>query len=133
VGHDVWIGQGAFIKAGVRLGTGCVVGARATVLKDVPPYAVVVGTPARVIRLRFPEEVVARLLTSEWWRFSIYDLFAAPFDDVPRALDALEEMVGAGAVRPYEGPVVTAEDLADPAAVAQRLRARFHPPLAQAS
>lgn len=133
VGHDVWIGQGAFVKAGVRLGTGCVVGARATVLRDVPPYAVVVGTPARVVRLRFPEDVVERLLATQWWRYSIYDLFAAPFDDVPRALGAMEEMIGSGAVRPYEAPVVTAEDLADPATVAHRLRERFRPPLARAS
>lgn len=54
LGPDVWIGQGAFIKSGVTIGAGAIIGARATVLRDVPPYAIVVGTPGRVLRLRFP-------------------------------------------------------------------------------
>ena len=62
LGDDVWIGQGAYVRAGVSIGAGAIVGARATVVRDVPPYAVVVGTPARVVRLRFPEATVERLL-----------------------------------------------------------------------
>lgn len=115
LGPDVWIGQGAFVKAGVTIGPGAVVGARATVLRDVPPYAIVVGTPARVVRLRFPEAVVERLLRLEWWRFSIYDLFDAPFDDIGAALDAIEDMVARGAIQPYEGRVIRPADLTDPA------------------
>jgi acetyltransferase-like isoleucine patch superfamily enzyme len=120
-GPDVWVGQGAFVKAGVSIGAGAIVGARATVLRDVPPYAVVVGTPARAVRLRFPEPVVERLLTLEWWRYSIYDLFEAPFDDVGAALDRIEELVARGAVRPYQAPVVGPAELADPAALAAAL------------
>jgi acetyltransferase-like isoleucine patch superfamily enzyme len=111
---DVWIGQGAFLKAGITVGTGAIVGARATVLKDVPPYAIVVGTPGKVVRLRFPEPLVERLLASEWWRYSLYDLFDAPFDDVARALDVIEAAKADGRVRPYEGPVLTAAGFADP-------------------
>lgn len=128
IGHDVWVGQGAFIKAGVRIGTGAIIGARASVLRDVPPYAIVVGTPARVLRLRFPEALVDRLLASEWWRYSIYDLFSAPFDDVAAAVDRIGEMVAAGLVAPYAGPVVTAAELADPARLAERLETAFAPP-----
>ena len=128
IGHDVWIGQGAFVKAGVKIGTGAIIGARATVLRDVPPYAIVVGTPGKVLRLRFPEAVVEKLLASEWWRYCIYDLFAAPFDDVERALGLIAEMAASGAVRPYAGPVVEAADLADPGALAVRLEAAFAPP-----
>ena len=117
LGPDVWVGQGAFLKAGITVGTGAIIGARATVLRDVPPYAIVVGTPARVVRLRFPEEIVARLLALEWWRYSIYDLFDAPFDDVPAALDQLEETLASGAVAPFEGAVIRAADLDDPAAL----------------
>lgn len=133
IGDDVWIGQGAFIKSGVRIGTGSIIGARAVVLRDVPPYSIVVGTPGRVVRLRFPEATVERLLALQWWRYSIFDLFSARLDDVGAALDRIEEMVGAGKLVPYEGPVVTAENLRDPQALAAGLSLRFSPPVAQAS
>ena len=84
IGPDVWIGQGAFIKAGVTIGAGAIIGARTPVLRDVPPYAIVVGTPGRVLRLRFSEATVERLLAIEWWRYSIYDLFDAPMDSIER-------------------------------------------------
>ncbi len=112
LGADVWIGEGAFIKAGVTLGHGAIIGARATVLGDVPPYAIVVGTPARVVRLRLPEPLVERLLASQWWRYSIYDLFGAPFDRAEAALVDIERMIAEGAARPFEGQVLTAEDIA---------------------
>lgn len=124
IGPDVWIGHGVFIKAGVRIGAGAVIGAHATVLRDVPPYAIVVGTPGKVVRLRFPEATVERLMKLEWWRFNIYDLFDAPMDDIEAAIDKIEEMEAAGRIRPYEGAVVTGEDLTDPDAVIDRLRRR---------
>lgn len=114
LGADVWIGQGAFIKSGVSIGAGAIIGARATVLRDVPPYAIVVGTPGRVLRLRFEERIVERLLAIEWWRYSIYDLFDAPMNDVERALDTIEDLAARGAIQPFEGTVLTADDLADP-------------------
>ena len=122
IGADVWIGQGAFIKAGVTIGPGAIIGARATVLKDVPPYSVVVGTPGRVLRLRFPEELVERLLRLEWWRYSIYDLFEAPMDLTEAAVDAIEAIVAEGQVRPYEGFEVTEADLMNSQALTAALR-----------
>lgn len=67
IGHDVWIGEGAFIKAGVYIGTGAVVGMGAVVTKDVAPYAIVAGNPARVIRKRFSDEMIQCLLATKWW------------------------------------------------------------------
>ncbi|MGE5548217.1 MAG: CatB-related O-acetyltransferase [Solirubrobacterales bacterium] len=67
IGHDVWIGSEAVIMDGVTIGNGAVVAARAVVTKDVPPYAIVGGNPARVIRHRFAPEIVAALLEIEWW------------------------------------------------------------------
>ncbi len=112
LGPDTWIGQGAFIKSGVTIGPGAVIGARATVAKDVPPYAIVVGTPGRVLRLRFPEPIVERLLALQWWRFAIYDLFDAPMDDISAALDVIEDLDASGRLTPYQGPVFTARGLA---------------------
>ena len=123
IGPDVWIGQGAFLKAGVTIGAGAIIGARATVLRDVPPYAIVVGTPGKVLRLRFAEPVVERLLALEWWRFSIYDLFTAPMDQIEPALDAIEALVASGSVAPYQGREILPDDLADPEALAAALAA----------
>jgi len=71
VGHDVWIGHGAFIRPGVTIGTGAVVGAMSVVTKDVPPYLIVAGNPAKPIRYRFEARVVERLLNSEWWEYPL--------------------------------------------------------------
>jgi virginiamycin A acetyltransferase len=67
VGSDVWIGYEAVILAGVTIGDGAVIGARAVVTKDVPPYTIVGGVPARPIRRRFPAETVSALLELRWW------------------------------------------------------------------
>ncbi|MGB3407748.1 MAG: DapH/DapD/GlmU-related protein [Jannaschia sp.] len=67
IGHDTWIGGGAFIKPSVRLGHGAVVGSGAVVTRDVAPYMVVAGNPARVIRPRLPEDVAERMMALAWW------------------------------------------------------------------
>lgn len=67
LGHDIWIGHGAVILPGVSVGTGAVVAAGAVVSRDVAPYTIVGGVPARPIRLRFPEEIAAALLRIAWW------------------------------------------------------------------
>ena len=67
IGNDVWIGYEAVIMAGVRIGDGAVIAARAVVTRDVPPYTIVGGVPARVIRRRFDADTVARLQEMRWW------------------------------------------------------------------
>ena len=67
IGNDVWIGYEAVIMAGVTIGDGAVIGARAVVTKDVPPYTIVGGVPARPIRLRFLQQTVDALLELAWW------------------------------------------------------------------
>lgn len=67
VGNDVWIGYEAVVMAGVTIGDGAIVGTRALVTKDVPPYAIVGGVPAKVIRYRFDDATVERLLELKWW------------------------------------------------------------------
>lgn len=70
IGHDVWIGEGAMIKQGVTIGNGAVIGAMAMVTKDVPPYAIVAGIPAKVIRHRFDEDTIKAIQESAWWNYS---------------------------------------------------------------
>jgi phosphonate metabolism protein (transferase hexapeptide repeat family) len=67
LGHDVWVGHGAVVLPGVRLGTGSAVGAGSIVTRDVPPFAIVVGNPARVLRLRFAEAEIEALERIAWW------------------------------------------------------------------
>lgn len=97
IGDDVWIGYGATILSGVTLGKGCVVGARALVCKDVPPYAVVAGIPARIIKYRFSEETISVLeglklddIDEEFIRDNI-TLLEEEVDDV--VLDELKGML----------------------------------------
>jgi acetyltransferase-like isoleucine patch superfamily enzyme len=67
IGHDVWLGSQCMILSGVTIGAGAVIAARAVVTKDVPPYAIVGGNPAKVIRMRFDAGTVERLLANKWW------------------------------------------------------------------
>ena len=69
IGNDVWIGFEALVMAGVHIGDGAIVASRAVVTKDVPPYTIVGGMPARCIRQRFAPEVVADLLALQWWNW----------------------------------------------------------------
>lgn len=67
LGHDVWLGHGVIVLPGISIGTGAAIGAGAVVTKDIPPFAVVVGNPGRVLRFRFPEAVRESLLRIAWW------------------------------------------------------------------
>ncbi|MDO9433233.1 MAG: CatB-related O-acetyltransferase [Phenylobacterium sp.] len=90
IGHDVWIGAQVMIAGGVSVGHGAVIGARSVVTKDVPPYAIVVGSPARVVRFRFPETTIARLLALQWWRFGPEVIQRLGPCEIDRFLDAAE-------------------------------------------
>jgi acetyltransferase-like isoleucine patch superfamily enzyme len=90
IGHDVWVGDQAMIRQGVRIGHGAIVGARALVLEDVAPYAVVAGSPARVLRSRLPEALAARFLKAAWWRFAPEAIQQLPIEEPARFIDQLE-------------------------------------------
>lgn len=68
IGNDVWLGGGSFVKQGVTIGDGAIVGMGAVVTKDVPPYAIVGGNPAKLIRMRFDDATIQKILESEWWK-----------------------------------------------------------------
>lgn len=92
LGNDVWVGHGAIILAGVTIGDGAVIGAGAVVTKDVPPYAIVGGVPARVIRYRFDEKTIKRLLDTAWWDFAPWQLRHLDVSEIAGALDGIEAM-----------------------------------------
>lgn len=77
IGNDVWLGREAMVLSGVTIGHGAVIGARALVTRDVPPYAIVAGNPAVLIRHRFDPEIVRRLLAVAWWSWPIERIEAA--------------------------------------------------------
>ena len=71
IGNDVWIGYEAVIMAGVHIGDGAIVGTRAVVTKDVPPYTIVGGIPAKEIRKRFSSDIIEQMQTLKWWNWSV--------------------------------------------------------------
>lgn len=90
VGHDVWIGHGALIMPGVSVGTGAVIGSGAVVTKDIAPYTIAVGVPARPIRTRFDAITVERLLATAWWDWD-HETLKTRFDDLLNVETFLEK------------------------------------------
>lgn len=94
VGSDVWLASDCLILSGVTIGHGAVVAARAVVTRDVPPYAIVGGNPAKVIRYRFADEVIQKLLDNPWWELPPEEVVSiAPLlcsDDIQALLSYLE-------------------------------------------
>ena len=86
IGADVWIGVDAIIRRGVKIGTGAVIGANSFVSHDVPPFAIVAGSPAKLIRYRFPPAIQERILDSNWWQ--------QPPAEAARVLEMLQARFG---------------------------------------
>ena len=93
IGHDVWIGQNVLIKQGVKIGSGAVIGMGSVVTKDVAAYTIVGGVPAKAIKRRFTEDMIKKLLKTEWWNFSNEELrkLAPYFNDPLAFLNELEK------------------------------------------
>lgn len=92
IGHDVWMGTNVTILEGVHIGTGSIVASRAVVTKDVPPYAIVAGNPAKVVKYRLPEEIYQQLLASEWWDYPIDILNTLPLNNPQQFLIEIKKI-----------------------------------------
>ncbi|MBB3949424.1 DapH/DapD/GlmU-related protein [Aureimonas jatrophae] len=99
IGSDVWIGTAAAVMGGVTIGDGSIVAYGSVVTRDVEPYSVVGGAPAKLIRPRFKPAVVARLLAEPWWRYDLVrTTHPIPWRDPMAALDAIAEGVAKGLI-----------------------------------
>ncbi len=92
IGNDVWIGVNAVIMQGRSIGDGAIVGANAVVTKDIPPYAIVGGSPAKIIKYRFSKEIVNQLMMLRWWDFPDSVINNLPFDDVQLCINKLMQI-----------------------------------------
>jgi len=110
IGNDVWIGEGALLKAGVKIGDGAIVATRAIVTRDVPPYAIVGGSPARLIRYRFAEELIARLRATQWWNYGPDILQPLDVRDPEGFVDRFEQALAEGA-KPLDVVPLTGQEI----------------------
>jgi acetyltransferase-like isoleucine patch superfamily enzyme len=106
IGNDVWVGEGVFIRRGVEIGDGAIIGARSVVTRDVPPYAIVAGAPARLIRYRFEPDVIEELLRLQWWRYGLSALEGVDFTDIDMALWRIDENISSGQAMLHEAPIL---------------------------
>ena len=110
IGNDVWIGANAVILRGCVVGHGAVIAAGSVVTKDVPPYAIVGGVPAKLIKYRFNQELIEKLLSISWWDYKISALSMLPFDDPERAIFELEDRISKFSLKPECRDKVKIED-----------------------
>ena len=92
IGNDVWIGTNAIVMDGVKINDGAIIGAGAIVTKEIPPYAIAVGVPAKVIKYRFSQEIIDKLMELRWWDYpEDFIVNELPFDDIEKCIEILEK------------------------------------------
>lgn len=128
LGNDVWIGDNVVVIEGVTIGDGAVVGAGAVVTRDVAPYTIVAGVPARVIRTRFAPHVVAQLLDLRWWQYDEAILKGAPVADVNECLAWFRSAIERGSIRenPPHYTAVAVKELTEKKKTRKGLRRLLH-------
>ncbi len=91
IGNDVWIGANSVIKSGVKVGDGSIIGAGAVVTKNVPPYSIVAGVPAKVIKYRFDDKTIEKLLEIKWWNLPHEEIVKLDYENVEKVIEVLSK------------------------------------------
>jgi acetyltransferase-like isoleucine patch superfamily enzyme len=105
IGNDVWIGSGTKIKTGVKIGDGAIIGAGSVVTKDVLPFSIVAGVPAKLIKMRFEQEIIQRISALAWWEYNVLD-YDLDWEDLELTLKKLETLKSANQLIPYAAPTI---------------------------
>ncbi|MCL1799230.1 MAG: CatB-related O-acetyltransferase [Eggerthellaceae bacterium] len=111
IGNDVWIGSHVALKPGIRIGDGSCIGTGALVTKDVPPYAIVAGVPAKVVKYRFDDSVIEQLLALRWWDYDFLDFAVHPEEPIDAFIKAVKEQVESNKILPYSSDPIRAKDI----------------------
>lgn len=101
IGHDVWIGRGVTVKRGVTIGNGAIVGAGSVVTKNVEPYSIVAGLPAKTIKMRFSDEIISKLIDLEWYKYDLRKSVAPNLDpsDVESSINVIRDLIDSKAIK----------------------------------
>ncbi len=110
IGNDVWIGARAYIRGGVTIGHGAIIGSDAVVTKDVEPYGIVVGNPGIMKKKRFDDKTIERLLKLGWWDYDYTDFAGIEFKNIDQAIDQLQDRIASGQIQRYDDAFVTFEE-----------------------
>ena len=111
IGHDVWIGSHVALKPGITIGNGACIATGSVVTRDVPPYAIVAGIPAKVIKYRFDPAAVERLLALEWWQYDFLGFRVQADAPIDTFIQTVAGQIAGGELTPWETTPVTAKDL----------------------
>ncbi|MCX2688520.1 CatB-related O-acetyltransferase [Pseudomonas sp. DCB_AW] len=100
IGHDVWIGRGVTVKRGVTIGNGAIIGAGSVVTKNVEPYSIVAGLPAKTIRMRFSDIIISKLLELEWYNYDLRKSKVPNLDpsDVESSISLIRDLIDSNSI-----------------------------------
>jgi len=117
IGNDVWIGNNVtFSSQGIHVGDGAVIAANSLVTKDIPPYTIVGGNPARFIKYRFPLRSIESLLELRWWEYGLEAFTNLDFDmDIEEFIERFSDMKRSGYIKPLQVEEITAKDFCEAA------------------
>ncbi len=100
--NDVWIGENVTLSMGIEIGTGAIIAAGSIVTKDVPEYSVVGGNPAKVLKYRFSEDIIRRLLKSKWWEYNFTDFEDMDFSQPEKFLNSFEKLIDNNKIKKWQ-------------------------------
>jgi acetyltransferase-like isoleucine patch superfamily enzyme len=106
IGNDVWIGYGAYIRAGVKIGNGAIIAAHSVVTKDVPAYSIAAGVPAKVVKMRFSNEIIDLSERVQWWSYCLLDV-PSDLSDTKATLEKIDQLAREGRISLYFGETLT--------------------------